>query len=245
MAELRLLAATAILGYGFPEESLRLGMARHPDFLGVDAGSTDPGPHYLGAGKSFTSRLAVRRDLRLMLRAAVSAGIPVMVSTCGGAGGEPHLQDVVQLVREIAREDGLTFRMAVIHAEQDKAKLKRRVAEGRVRPYSNQAPLDEATIDRAERIVGLMGPEPYIEALDNGAQVLLAGRSTDPAPWAAAGIRAQFPAAVSWYAGKMLECGAEPALPKKEDCLFVTVNNEYIDVEPTRACPQLGGSQRE
>jgi hypothetical protein len=232
VSELRLLSTTAILGYGFPAESLKAGMERKPHFMGVDAGSTDPGPHYLGSGTSFTSRLAVKRDLRLMLRAAIPAGVPVMVSTCGGAGGEPHLQQVAAIVREIAREDGLSFKLALIHAEQDKALLKRRVQEGRVRPYSKQAPLDEATIDKSERIVGLMGPEPYMEALDAGAQVILAGRSTDPAPWAAAGLRSQMPPAPSWYAGKMLECGAEPALPKKEDCLFATLTEDYIDLEP-------------
>ena len=233
MAELRLLATTAIVGYGFPEESLRLGM-KQSLILSVRMPAAPIRPSLpFGSGKSFTSPMAVRRDLRMMLRAAIPAGIPVMVSTCGGAGGEPHLLDVVQMVRDIARDDGLTFRMAVIHAEQDKETLKQRVNQGRVRPYSNQPPLDHAMIDRAERIVGLMGPEPYMEALDNGAQVILTGRSTDPAPWAAAGIRAQFSPGVSWYAGKMLECGAEPALPKKEDCLFVTVREDHIDIEPT------------
>ena len=31
--------------------------------VAVDAGSSDPGPCYLGAGASFTSREAVKRDL--------------------------------------------------------------------------------------------------------------------------------------------------------------------------------------
>ena len=37
--EVRLLSTTAILGYGFPEASLRAGLARHPHFIGVDGGS--------------------------------------------------------------------------------------------------------------------------------------------------------------------------------------------------------------
>src|SRR5918912_1583729 len=96
------------------------------------------------------------------------------------------------------------FKMAWIHAEPDKAEIKRRVAAGRVHPLAHHPPLDDATIDRATRIVGMMGPEPFIEALDNGAQVVLAGRSSDPAPWAAAVTRAQLPPAPGWYAGKML-----------------------------------------
>src|SRR3954467_3848417 len=79
--EIRLLSTSAILGYGFPEASLAAGMARKPDMIGVDGGSVDPGPYYLGAGKPFCSIMAIRRDLRLMLRAAIDAGIPMVIGT--------------------------------------------------------------------------------------------------------------------------------------------------------------------
>src|SRR5258708_27248231 len=95
-------------------------MAREPHMIGVDGGSTDPGPYYLGSGKCVNSRMAMKRDLRLMLRAARSQRIPLIIGSCGGAGGEPHLQTVVAIVREIAREDSLNFRLAVIHSEQYK-----------------------------------------------------------------------------------------------------------------------------
>jgi hypothetical protein len=242
MNEFRLLSTSGILGYGFPEASLRAGLERKPDMIGVDGGSVDPGPYYLGSGKPFCSKMAIRRDLALMLRAAVAHKIPMLVGTCGGAGGEPHLQLVVDLVREIAREENLHFPMAVIHAEQPKALVKKRVREGRVRPLAQRPPLDEATIERAERIVGMMGPEPFIKALDEGAQIVLAGRSTDPAPFAAAALRAQFGPAQSWYAGKMLECGATAAVPKGHDCLLVTVRADHIECEPLnpeRRCTPL------
>jgi hypothetical protein len=242
MDEFRLLSTSGILGYGFPEASLKAGMERKPDAIGVDGGSVDPGPHYLGSGKPFCSPMAIRRDLKLMLRAAVEAGIPMLIGTCGGAGGEPHLALVRQMVHDIAREEGLHFRLAVIHAEQDKKKIARRLDEGRILPLARRPPLDQAAIDRAERIVGMMGPEPFMKALDDGAQIVLAGRSTDPAPWAAAAMRAQLPAAQSWYAGKMLECGATASVPKGHDCLFVTVRRDHVEVEPLnpiRRCTPL------
>ncbi len=254
MREFRLLSTSGILGYGFPEASLAAGVERRPDMIGVDGGSVDPGPHYLGSGKPFCSTMAIRRDLRLMLRAAVAQNIPMLIGTCGGAGGEPHLQLVVDLVREIAREEGLHFPMAIIHAEQKKAEIGRWMREGRVRPLAHprdarpggwspgDLPLDLATIDRAERIVAMMGPEPYVKALDDGAQVVLAGRSSDPAPWAAAAMRAQLPPAQSWYAGKMLECGATASVPKGHDCLLVTVRDDHVECEPLnpeRRCTPL------
>src|SRR3954447_10363271 len=87
-AEIRVLSPTAILGYGFPEASLAAGLARDPHVIAVDAGSSDPGPYYLGAGVSFTDREAVKRDLRLMLRAGRERRVPVVVGSAGGAGAE-------------------------------------------------------------------------------------------------------------------------------------------------------------
>ncbi len=232
MNEFRMLSTSGILGYGFAEESLKIGMTWEPHVIGCDGGSTDPGPYYLGSGKSFTSRLSVKRDLRLMLMAAVAARIPCIIGTSGGAGGEPHLQDTAALVREIAREEGLCFKMALIHSEQPKGWLCDRIAEEKTRPLGKMKPLDQATVDRAERIVGMMGPEPFARALDEGAQVILAGRSSDPAQWAAPAMRAGIPPAPAWYAGKMLECGAEPTIPKEPDNIFLRVRDDHIVCEP-------------
>jgi hypothetical protein len=227
-----MLSTSGILGYGFAEESLKIGMSWEPHVIGCDGGSTDPGPYYLGAGKSFTSRLSVKRDLRLMLLAAVAANVPCIIGTSGGAGGEPHLQDTADLVREIAREEGLSFRMGLIHSEQSAESLIERIENGTTKPLGKMAPLDRATVERAERIVGMMGPEPIARALENGAQVILAGRSSDPAQWAAPAMRAGIPPAPAWYAGKMLECGAEPTVPKEPDNIFLRVFDDHIVCEP-------------
>lgn len=233
MRQIRILSASAILGYGFPEASLRAGLERGVDMIGVDGGSSDPGPYYLGAGRPFTSPLAIRRDLRLLLHAAIEARVPLMIGTSGGAGANAHLDLVAGMVREIAAQDGLHFKLALIRSEQDKATIADLVRAGRSHPLRGRAALDEATVERAHRIVGLMGPEPYMQALDEGAQVVLAGRSTDPAPFVAAATRAQLPPAPSWYAGKMLECGASASLPKGHDCLHVTIREDSVDIEPT------------
>lgn len=241
MSEIRMLSTSGILGYGYAEESLRIGMGWQPHAIGCDGGSTDPGPHYLGAGTSFCSRLSVKRDLRLMLLAAIAAKIPCIIGTAGGAGGEPHLQDTATLVREIAAEENLSFRMALIHAEPDRAILHQAVTAGLIKPLAKLAPLDAGMIDRAERIVAMMGPEPIARALDGGAQVILCGRSSDPAQWAAVALRGGIPPEIAWYAGKMLECGAAPATPKGPDCLYVTVREDGVVCEPMgdRACTPL------
>lgn len=241
MREYRLVSTSGILGYGYPEACLNAAMERGVDMIGCDGGSTDPGPYYLGSGKPFVSLRAMKRDLRLMLIAAIRHKVPMVVGTAGGAGGEPHLQLVAQMVRDIAKEEGLNFRMALIHSEQDKAYIKQRIREGRTRPLGRFPILDEATVDRASRIVGMCGPEPYMRALGEGAQIIIGGRTSDPAPFAACAMTGQSPPAQAWYAGKMLECGALPAWPKGPDCLHVIVRDDSVDCEPMgeRACTPL------
>src|ERR1044071_7616910 len=98
--ECLMLSVSSILGYGFPEASLKAGLEREPHYIGVDGGSTDPGAYYLGSGECLNSRKAMKRDLRLMLLGGVPRKIPVVIGTCGGAGAEPHLQEVAQIARE-------------------------------------------------------------------------------------------------------------------------------------------------
>jgi hypothetical protein len=227
-----MISASGILGYGFPESSLKAGLDRKPHMIGVDGGSSDPGPHYLGSGKTLSSRLAMKRDMALLLRGAIANNIPMMIGTCGGAGGEPHLQACAEILREISREHDLHFKLALIHSEQSKVRLKESLKAGRIHPLGAAKPLTESVIDRAERIVGMMGPEPHMAALEAGAQVILAGRGTDPAPWAALAMHRGMPPAQAWFAGKMLECACNAALPKKHDCLMATVTPDYVEVEP-------------
>lgn len=227
-----MMSASGILGYGFPEASLEAALARRPDMIGVDGGSSDPGPHYLGSGKTLNSRLAMKRDLSLLLRGAICNGIPLMVGTCGGAGGEPHLQACADIIREVAREHGLSFSMALIHSEQDAGFIVEQLEAGKVRPLGNAPQISASDIHAAERIVAMMGPEPYRAALAAGAQVILGGRGTDPAPWVALAMHHGLPPAPAWYAGKMLECACNAAIPKKHDCLLVTVGEDFVEAEP-------------
>ena len=56
-----ILSPCGILGYGFPNESFQAALKQRPDAIVVDAGSTDAGPHKLGAGVAIVSRMAAKR----------------------------------------------------------------------------------------------------------------------------------------------------------------------------------------
>ena len=77
-----ILVPTGMLGGGFSPDTITRGISLGADVIAVDGGSTDSGPYYLGAGVAKTAEGAVRRDLRLLLAAASSARIPLIVGTC-------------------------------------------------------------------------------------------------------------------------------------------------------------------
>jgi hypothetical protein len=233
MNEVRVLSASGVCGSGFREESLEEAMGRKPHFIGCDGGSTDPGPYPLGAGVTSFPAVSIKRDLRLMLRAARKAGIPLLMGTAGTSGGEPHLATVRKIVEDIAAEEGLKFPMAIIHSEQSKDYLKKRLREGRIKPLKPAPEFDEGVIDRAARIVGMMGEEPYLKALDNGAEVVIAGRSSDCAIFSGIPVRNGIPAGIAWHAAKILECGTASVEQRKSpDCLMATCRADHFDVEP-------------
>jgi hypothetical protein len=70
MDELRILSPTGVCGSGFVESSFEKALAQKPHVIGCDGGSTDPGPAYLGSGRTAFPKEAIRRDLRLMLLGA-------------------------------------------------------------------------------------------------------------------------------------------------------------------------------
>ena len=168
-----------------------------------------------------------------MLMAARAAKIPVLVGSACTAGNDDQLARLAGIARTIAREDGLHFKLAMIHCEQDKGYLKRKLREGKITPLANAPKLDEAVIDRSTHIVGMCGIEPYIEALQNGAEVIIAGRSSDTSIYSALPVMRGFNPATVWHAAKILECGAACVVQRKyPDCMFVTLNDDYFIVEP-------------
>ncbi len=241
--EFRILSTTAILGYGFPEESFKEGMKRKPHIIAADAGSSDPGPYYLGAGVSFTDRDAVKRDLEIMIKAGVENHIPVIVGTAGGSGGEVHLNWCKEIVEEIAKEQKLKFKLALIHAEFPKEEVKKALKEGKIHPLDPAPQLTDELIDETTRIVGQMGMEPFIKALDEGAEVILAGRTYDPCCFSAAAVRAGYDKALATHIGKILECASICATPGSgSDCMFGYIGEDYFRLEPLnpiRKCTTL------
>jgi hypothetical protein len=239
--EIRVLAATGVLGAGFKVESLNRGIALQPTFIACDAGSTDSGPAYLGSGKIKLSREACARDLRLLLKARDTLRVPLIIGSCGTSGSDVGVDWMAQLAREIAAEERLHFKTALIKSDQSKAYLKRRLAENRIRPLFPAPPISEQVIE-SSHIVGMMGTEPLQAALAAGADVVLAGRASDSALYAAIPLTLGADPGLSWHAAKTLECGAACAVVPAADCMFASIREDHFDIEPldlnARCTPQ-------
>lgn len=243
MKEMRVLSPTAILGYGFPMASFEEGIRRKPDVIAVDGGSTDPGPYYLGSGQSFTDRTAVKRDLTIMIEAALELKIPVIVGSAGGSGANSHLAWCVDIVREIGSELGKSFKLASIQAEISHKTVVEEIGFGKVQPLHPAPELTLEEANKAERIAAQMGSEPIIEALENGADVIIAGRAYDPVSFAALAIKEGFDPGLALHMGKILECAAIASTPGSgSDCMMGYLYEDRFELEPLspiRQCTSL------
>ncbi|MEY9962685.1 hypothetical protein ABIA33_000711 [Streptacidiphilus sp. MAP12-16] len=229
--EIRILAPTGALGAGFRAESLERGVALLPHVIACDAGSTDSGPYYLGSGQPKLSREAVGRDLRLLLRARDRLGVPLIIGSCGTSGRDAGVDLVAGIAREIAAEEGLSFKLALIYADQDPAYLTKRYEQGRIRPLDPAPSIDRDTLTDSH-VVGMMGVEPIQQALREGADVVLAGRASDTALFAALPNALGADPGLTWHMAKTVECGAACAIPPSADGLFVHLRDDHFDVEP-------------
>ncbi|PTM39515.1 acyclic terpene utilization AtuA family protein [Bosea sp. 124] len=232
MNAITVLTPTGTLGYGFGEEALKRGMSLGPAVIAVDAGSTDPGPHYLGSGKPLVSDVSIKRELTALITAGRAAGIPVIVGSAGGAGSGVQVDRTATLVREIADELRLTFRLATIHSDIPVARAKRAVAAGEIIDFEAGTPLTGALLDQTVTLVAQMGHEPICAALDGGADVIIAGRACDDSVIASFPIWRGADPALAIHMGKILECGAFSAEPFAMDVMLGTLDGEGFVLEP-------------
>jgi hypothetical protein len=221
-----------MLGAGFPPESIDRGIELGADVIALDAGSTDSGPYYLGSGTPKTTAAAVARDLRILLRAAAGAGIPLIVGSCGTSGTDSGVDWVAGIAGTILREEGLSLKVARVYSEQRADALKERLNEGRVHPLPPMGDLDAATLDGCTHIVGMMGHEPIVAALAAGADVVLAGRATDTALAAAYPLMKGLPAGPAWHAAKIVECGGQCTTNPRSGGVLATVDHGGFTIEP-------------
>ena len=229
------LVPTGALGAGVRESDVEAGLAAGAHAIACDAGSTDSGPAYLATGKPKYSRDAVKADLAILMRAQARSGLPLLIGSCGTSGCDAALDWTRDIALEIASEHGLRPRIALLYSEQQPALMKAKAAHGRVTPL---APMTDAGTERFEQcqhVVALMGPEPYMAALEAGADIVLGGRTTDTAVLAALPLLRGVGVGPAWHAGKIAECGGLCAANPRDGGVMIRIGKEAFEVEPLSA----------
>jgi hypothetical protein len=237
----RVVSACGALGYGYPRESLQEALKGRIDAIISDGGSMDAGPYYLGTGTEYFEREAVKADFRHMVEAGQKTGAPVILGSCGMAGGNRNLEWMVEVAKEVFAELNVQdAKVAVIPAELHAETVIAELRKGALRPTGAGPELSEDAL-RKSTIVGQMGIHPLITALESGAQYVLAGRSCDIALFASDMIRRGIDAGLAYHVGHVLECGAlacDPGSPS--DCLVAEVYDDssalFVAPNPERRC---------
>lgn len=232
-APIKVLVPTGSLGAGAREEEVRYGIEQGAHVIATDAGSTDSGAAYLALGISKNNKGSVKRDLKILMKAAHEARIPIVIGTAGQAGGDKNVDWTRDIVVEVARELGIRPRIALLYSELSKQTVKAKNAAGRIRPLPPMGALDDDAVDACDHIVAAMGPEPFIAALQAGADIVLGGRTTDTAVLACYPLMKGAPAGAAWHAGKIGECGAQCTIKTVEGSgVLLSIDRDGFDVEP-------------
>ena len=230
---MKIVALCGLLGYGYSERSLELAFSEKVDYVGVDAGSTDPGPFYLGNGTSFTDRSAVKRDLALALPKALAQKAPLIIGTAGGAGSAAHTDWLIKIIEEIAEENQLSFTLGKIYSDVSREYVMEKLDAGKIIAMSEEFPLTAEAVSLSTRIVSQIGVAPFIELLSKGVDVIVSGRACDTAIYAAPCIFEGYDPALSFHMAKIMECGAMCCEPvAAADVMQAYMHKDYFELRP-------------
>lgn len=238
--ELRIICPNGHLGFAPTSElSFRIGAKTRPDYYCSDSGSNDIGPAPLGSDRSVSPIEWQKHDLELMLLAAIEQKVPMIIGSAGDTGTNSRVDLYVNIIKELAHKHRLpTFKLAYFYSEVDKQLIYKQMEQGvEIEGLDGRPSLTKEQLDRTDRIVAVAGVHPYLKALEMGADVIIGGRSSDCAIFAAPAIKEGFPENLSYYLGKVLECASFCAEPYgAKESVIGTITHE--DVKVTAMHPQ-------
>ncbi|WP_435258589.1 acyclic terpene utilization AtuA family protein [Thioclava sp. FR2] len=204
----RVLVPSGVLGLGFDRKALARGVALKPDIIAIDGGSTDSGPFSLGAGQSKYSRAATKSEWRDLMLARAEAGVPLIIGTAGTCGADATVDWMYQITTELAQELGQSLRIARLYSSQPQQRIAKAYEDGKVSALTPAPAVSAENIKAMSNIVALAGAEQIQAALATGADIVIAGRTTDTATIAALPLARGDHSGGAWHGAKIAECGA-------------------------------------
>lgn len=235
MKKVSLLVSTGNLGDNIIEEgSFYEGVKRDIDCFAADAGTADAGPTFLGADKPHNPIEWEEHDLELLLVESRKKGVPMIVGSCSTTGTDRAVDLYADIIRRLARKHKLPpFKMCRIYSQISKKELASRIEKGDIEPLGAPYELTQQVLDETTNVTASMGVDQIIHALEQGAQVILAGRACDDAVLAAYPIFKGFPKGISLHMGKAAECASLVCWPQMiKESIIATVYEDSFTIEP-------------
>ena len=224
----RICIPSGALGLGYDAVALERAIAANPDLIAIDGGSTDSGPSYLGRGVSKYARESTKIEWQGLIEARAKAGCPLVIGTAGTCGTDSTVDWLYEITLEILGDLGLSAKIARLYSEQDP----KHIAQTQLTPLSAAPDVDGDTIRNCTHIVALAGAEQINAALATGADIIIAGRTTDTAIIAARPLAHGDHAGGAWHGAKIGECGALCATNPQSGVILVDFDDTGFTVTP-------------
>ena len=240
---LRIICPNGHLGFApIKTGSFHRGLDTSPDVIACDSGSNYVGPVPLGSDGTASPLAWQTHDLEEMLLGARRLGVPMIIGSAGDTGANSRVDLFAGVIQELARKHRLPrFKLGYFYSEVPRERVRRSIDSGQaVQGLDGRADLTLAELAATDRIVAMAGVHPFIKLLDAGADVIIGGRSSDCAIFAAPAIRAGYPEALAYFYGKVLECAsfcAEPYGGKETVLGEITMEDVKVtDMLPEQRC---------
>ncbi|MEO1239426.1 MAG: acyclic terpene utilization AtuA family protein, partial [Pseudomonadota bacterium] len=231
----RVLVPSGALGLNYDADALARGIDLAPDLIAIDGGSTDSGPSYLGRGVSKYARSSTKIEWQGLMEARAKAGVPLVIGTAGTCGTDGTVDWMLDITREIATDLGQSLKVATLKSSQSLVAVTKAWRDGRINPLPGAPDVAEADIEACTNLVALAGAEQVTAALETGADIVIAGRTTDTAIIAAMPLSQGCDPGGAWHGAKIAECGALCATNPQSGVVMVDFDATGFTVTPLSA----------
>mgnify|MGYP001172339743 CR=1 FL=1 len=232
MIPIKVLVPSGVLGLGFDLEALNNGVKNNPDIISIDGGSTDSGPYSLGSGTSKYSRAAIKAEWKSLMIAREKANVPLVIGSCGTCGTNGMVDWMENITIELAEELNQNIKIAKLYCQQEKNFIKKNFQLSKIFPLNPAPMLNDQLIEEMTNIVALAGAEQIQECINTGAEIILAGRTTDTAIISALPLMKGANPGSSWHGAKVAECGALCTTNPTSGVVMVEFDKTGFTVEP-------------
>lgn len=243
MRQIKIICPNGHLGFApLKVESFHAGVAAKPDFIAADSGSDDVGPVPLATDSSASPRAWQEHDLEEMLLAARKLNVPMIIGSAGDTGTNSRVDMYVEIIQEIAERHGLApFKLGYFYSELDREFVRTRMLSGEaIEGLDGRDELKEAELNATHHIVAMAGADPFVHLLEAGADVIIGGRSSDSAIFAAAAMHNGHKEDTAYMLGKLLECASFCAEPYGgKETVMGTISEDGVDItamNPEQRC---------